>query len=294
MFRKIFRTGVIAALVLGGVAAVAVAVAGPRRTHAVISDARERVMDVIDANIDDPVALRQQLREMEREYPKRISQVRGDLAELSEQIRQLDRDKAICERVVELADADLGDLQVELSQSTTGAGTNRLSAASSARPTNLSRMAARVRQIENTRMVYLTRAEDVATELGYLTTQAGRLDELLGQLENEHAQFRGQIMALSRQVDAIARNERLIALVEKHNRKFQECSRYEAVSLDQITGRLQEIRSRQEAELQVLATHQEQGDYEEMARLQLAEEALEARNSGYDNMLDARPLTNDR
>jgi hypothetical protein len=99
----------------------------------------------------------------------------------------------------------------------------------------------------------------------------------LTQLENERAQFRTQMVGLGRQVDAIARNERLIALLERRNETIEECSRYEAVSLDQITGRLAEIKSRQEAELDLLARAEEQGDYEELARLQLASEALEAK-----------------
>ena len=41
----------------------------------------------------------------------------------------------------------------------------------------------------------------------------------------------------------------LIKLLEKRNRTIDECSRYEAASLDQITGRLASIKSRQEAEM---------------------------------------------
>ena len=41
----------------------------------------------------------------------RIAQVRGDLAELHEQIRQLEREKAISERVVAMADRDLDEFE---------------------------------------------------------------------------------------------------------------------------------------------------------------------------------------
>ena len=290
--KKFIKTGVIALLLVGGAAFVAVAVAGPERAHAVISQAQDHVLQSIDGHINDPAALRQQLQEMEKEYPSRISQVRSDLAELNEEIRQIQRERAISERVVELAQMDLENLQVELT-SASASGNTRLSASSSARSTSMSPAARRARQIESTRLVYANRAEEAATELMYLGQQSARFEEHLAQLETEHAQFTGQLQALNRQVESIARNERLIKLVEKHNRRFQDCNRYEAVSLDQITGRLNEIRTRQEAEIDTLTNGQGQGDYEDMARLQLAEEAFEARNSG-DNILEARPLTSER
>ncbi|MEW6071186.1 MAG: hypothetical protein AB1726_01145 [Planctomycetota bacterium] len=273
--KKFIRVGVITLLLVVGAGAVAVAVVGPGRAHAVLSSAQDHVQQAIDGAITDPSALRQQLREMEREYPERISQVRGDLAQLNEEMRQIERERAICYRVVELAQMDLNAVQGELSSGAVPAE-NRLSAGG-ARVAPVNRLAVRARQIENTRMVYANRAEDAAVELSYMHQQAGRLEELLAKLETEHAQFKGQLLALSRQVDAIARNERLIELVEKHNRSFQECSRYEAVSLDQITARLHEIRTRQESELDVLAQAQEVGDYENVARQQLAAEAFAER-----------------
>lgn len=294
--KKFIKTGVIALVLIGTATAVAVGIAGPDRTHAMIGAAHTHVLESIDANIDDPTVLRRQLREMEKEYPARISQVRGDLAELNEQIRQLNREHAICERVVELAELDLDGIRMELGQVFDPAdeGMTRLSSSSTAsRGASSSRLAVRARQVENTRNVYAGRAADADHDLKYLSQQAGRLHELLAQLENERAQFKGQILALSRQVDAIARNERLIKLVEKRNRTIQECSRYEAVSLDQISGRLAEIRAGQEAELDVLSREQEQGDYEELARMQLASEDLEDRLDDFEAG-EARLLPNGR
>ena len=45
------------------------------------------------------------------------------------------------------------------------------------------------------------------------------------------------------------------------------------LSRDQITGRLAEIRIRQEAELEFLSRTQEESDYEDLARMQIAHEA---------------------
>ncbi len=293
--KKIFRTGVIATLLVGTAAGAAVFVAGPNRTKAVIDQVHGQVLDHIDHAIDDPTALRAQLREMEKEYPARISQVRGDLAELNEQIRQLDREREIAQRVVELADSDLAALESGFQEATARAeveGSSRLvSVRVENRPLSVERATLRINQVRNTKIAYANRMADAQHDLAYLEQQSERMSELLLQLENERAQFRSQIQALSRQVDAIARNERLIGLLEKRNRTIEECSRYEAISLDQISGRLAEVRSRQEAELDVLAQSQEQGDYEDLARMQLAGEALEAKVSELGSELRDMPYS---
>ncbi len=281
--KKFVRFGVVSGVVLATTGAAAVMIAGPHRAKAVVDKVHTEVLTSIDQHIDDPSALRAQLQEMEREYPKRISQVRGDLAEINEQIRQLQHEQQISERVVELAEADLADVEVKLSQASfSGEGGMRLASVSMEERVGLQRARTRAQQIQNTRVSYANRAADAAHDLAYLSQQAARLEELLVQLENERAQFKSQILSLSRQVDAIARNERLIHLVEKRNKTIQDCSRYEAVSLDQITGRLAEIRSRQEAELDLLAQGQEQTAYEDLARMQLATEDLEGRVMGAD------------
>ena len=276
LLKKCFKTGVIAVLLVGGVAAGTYAIAGPDRARAVLSEVHQGVLSHIDAAIDDPSALRLQLQEMEREYPKRISQVRGDLAELDEEIRKLQREKKIADRVVELADADLGEIQTQIAEAAAQVqvqpASNRLRVVVNDRVLSLERASTRAQQIRNTRVAYANQSADADHDLVYLVEQKGRLEELLLQLETERAQFKTQILALSRQVDAIARNERLISLLEKRNETIQECNRYEAVSLDQITGRLASIRSRQEAELDLLSRTQSVETYEDVARMQLAAE----------------------
>ena len=107
------------------------------------------------------------------------------------------------------------------------------------------------------------------------------MEELLVQLETEHTRFQAQLWQLERQVDAIARNERLIELLEDRNKTIEECSRFDAISVDHVTERLAEIRSRQEAELELLSSTQETTDYEEQARqaLQRAEVETSAQQS---------------
>jgi len=272
LFKGIFRTGVLATVLVGALTGGAVLIAGTDRTKAVMHSMHEKVISTIDEAIDDPAAMRSQLQKLEREYPQRISQVRGDLAELNEQIRQLQREKQISERVVALADRDLAELEPQLHAAAERSQQNgvRLAAVSfNDKVYSYDRASSKLSQIKHTRVAYANRAADAKHDLTYLAQQGQRMEELLLQLEGEHAQFQSQLMQLSRQVDSIARNERLIALLDKRNKTIEECSRYQVISLDQMTGKLAEIRSRQEAELDVLASAQRQVDYEEMARMQI-------------------------
>eukprot|EP01025_Chloroclados_australasicus_P037418 TRINITY_DN38200_c0_g1_i2.p3 TRINITY_DN38200_c0_g1~~TRINITY_DN38200_c0_g1_i2.p3 ORF type:complete len:168 (-),score=32.23 TRINITY_DN38200_c0_g1_i2:44-547(-) len=101
--KTIIRVGVIGTLVGGGL----IAVAGPERVGAALTQARDTVNDTIDRNIDDPVKMRAQLRKLESQYPERITRVRQDLATLDTQTAEYERELAVAERVVELAQADL-------------------------------------------------------------------------------------------------------------------------------------------------------------------------------------------
>ena len=71
--KTVVRTGVIVALV-GGTAAV---IAGPHRVGAAFHQTQSHINQVIDEHIDDPIALRSQIKRLEAEYPKKIAQVRA-------------------------------------------------------------------------------------------------------------------------------------------------------------------------------------------------------------------------
>lgn len=277
LFKGIFRIGAVGLLTLGVIGGGALLIAGPGRTKAMVDRVQTGIQHHIDQHIDDPTAMRAQLEKLEAEYPERIAAVRGDLAELREQIRQLQREAAVSERVVAMAEEDLAQLQPALDEATAQRVAGDVRSASvrfGEAHYTFERASAKVQQIRNTRNAYSQRAADAEHDLVYLENQATRLEDLLVQLETERAQFQSQLSLLSRQVDAIARNERLIGLMEERNKTIEECSRYDAISLDQLTSRLAEVRSRQEAELEYLSTQRSETDYEDMARMQIDREGL--------------------
>ncbi len=274
----IFRTAIKVTIVTAALAGLVIVVAGPRRTAALFSRLTGKVQETIDAHIDEPTALRSQLRELEEQYPQRISEVRGDLAELTEQTRQIERDRAVADRVVALADRDLGALKPLLAQAESVRGQAGPGQVVSVRfdtaVLSVDEAAKRAGQITQTRLAYAARAADGERELKYLGQQSERLSALLTQLQNEREEFQSQIWQLDRQVDAIARNDRLIELMSRRQKTIEECGRYEAGSLNQLHAHLAEVRSKQEAELDMLGNSQQRLDYEDVARLQLqADEA---------------------
>jgi chromosome segregation ATPase len=272
---KALKVGVASAVLLGLAGAGAFALMGRHRTHAVVSEIQGSLLDTIDAHIDNPTVLRSQLRELEKEYPRRIAQVQGDLAEIRHEISELEREVAVSERVVALADEDLGRLQTQVSVQIGETGAQLASVALDAEIYPVQEAHMRLQEIEATRGAYSNRAADAQHDLGYLTKQAARLEELLAKLKGEQTEFRSQMMGISRQIDAIGRNERLINLLERRNKTIEECDRYESASLQQINGKLTQIQSKQEAALDLLASEERATDYEDVARMQIANEEFE-------------------
>ncbi len=273
---KAFKVGVASAVLLGLAGAGAYALLGKHRTHAVVEELQDSLLETIDAHIDNPTALRSQLRELEKEYPRRIAQVQGDLAEIRHEIADLEREVAVSERVVALADEDLERLQPQVSVQMIEGGA-RLSAVTldtEIYPVQEAHL--RLEEIQATRAAYANRSADARHDLGYLAKQEVRLEELLAKLKGEQTEFRSQMMCISRQIDAIGRNERLIGLLERRNKTIEECDRYESASLDQINGKLAQIQSRQEAALDLLASEERATDYEDVARMQIASEEYAA------------------
>jgi hypothetical protein len=277
LIKGLAKTTFITGAVLGAVAGGAILIAGPARTHAVAGRIHTQVLDTIDRHVDEPAIMRHELRKLEKEYPKRINQVRKDLAELGEQMRQLKQERAISERVVDLAEDDLSQFQsgVEaVGQNVQRSGLRMASVVVENRVYSYDLAVSKVRQLEQIVIAHRNRAADSAHDLTYLDQQATRFEEMLVQLETERTQFQAQLFQLERQVDSIQRNNRLIDLLERRQRTLDECSAFDVGSLDQLTGRLNQLRSTQEAQLDVLCAERDAVDYESMARSQVVEEAV--------------------
>lgn len=275
IIKTILRTGVIAGLAVGALAGGTMLVAGPQRAEAILEHVQENAQAMIDRNIDDPTALRAQLRKLEATYPQRISQLSSDLAEVRQQIARAERERDVAAKVVELADADLHRLESEVASIRSNSTDNRTASATwmHQQQSDMRQASSRINELRRTRVGYSSRVSDAGREVEFLASQAGRLEEALTQLETERSQFQSQLFQIERQVDAIARNERLIEMMEERSQTLDELDRFEAVKLDHLTARLNELASRQEAQLQVLSEENQQYSYEDLAEMALDAEA---------------------
>jgi chromosome segregation ATPase len=282
---KLIVRSLVVAGALGGTALV---IAGPERLGAIGNQTRDSINAVIDQHIEDPVALRSQLRSLQGQYPVKIAEVRGDLAELQAQSAQLNRELEVSERVVALADSDLSSLQGLIGKAETtqtampasmGGMTPIVQIVFANETMNLTDAYARANHIREVKETYAARQADIERDRGYLSQQEQRLSDLLAQLEREQTEFQTQIFALDRQIDAIARNTRMIDVMEKRQASIEEHSRYKAHSLDQLTGRLADMRAKQEAQLQSLGKTQTTQNYENRAKFD-----LDARSQYHNNL----------
>ncbi len=269
--RNVVRIGVITALAGGAL----VLIAGPQSVRAIMHQARDSVRTEINKHIDDPVALRMQLRSLEGQYPERIAAVRGDLSELNEQIAQLDRELTVSKRVVALADQDLSVMQSVLTRAEETRATGVMVKVRFADDAmDLDQGYAKANRVGQLRTAYTTRVADLERDMGYLGQQRARLSGLLEKLETERAEFQTQLWNLDRQVDAIARNNRMIEILQKRERTIDELdSPYAANSLAQLNARFADIRAKQESKLEMFAQSSDSEDYESKAKYLLDGEA---------------------
>ena len=268
LVKTMVRLGVIGT----AVGAATVVVAGPDRVMALIHQAQSHVNQVIDANIDDPIALRNQLRNLEREYPARISEVTGELSAVDQEMAQLQRDLDVAQVKVQLTAADLGGLeglidkaeQARIENASYGAIV-RIS--HGGRTLGMDDAYAKANRIKELNTAFSTQASDLERNLDYLGQQRERLADLLDQLTSEQAEFQTKILQLDQEIDAIARNDRLLEMLESRQRRLDNLSsRYSAPDLGALTANLQETRAEQEARFEMLARGGDRDDYDERAK----------------------------
>lgn len=269
--KGILRVAVVGGLVVGA----GTLIAGPHRVHALGQQLRSKFVTVIDRNIDDPIAMRSQLRDLESKYPKRIAEARAMLAELNEQIKQVSRDREISERVVSLAQADLNELKDLLARAEQaredyqGYGRQIVSVAFNDQKMNVDEAYTQANRIADTVVSYQSRLTECDRELNHLEEDARQTHTLLTKLQTEYADFQTQLADLDRKIDTVARKERMVEMMADRQRRIDELSRYKAESLDQFKSNIASRVAELDARLESLAGREDRVSYEERAKLQV-------------------------
>ena len=271
--------GICRLLTITGLATgAAVVIAGPERIAMLAGQARDFVVERIDGAIEDPVAMRAQLKELETQYPKRIAEVRGELASLDGQINKLARDQKVAQRVVDLASDDLDELEALLAHADevrSNEPSRVIRVRFDGQSVPLEDAFANATRLTGTIQLYNDRAAGAARDLELLNEQRTRLSDLVTELETEHAQFQSQLAQLEGQIEMIARNDTLIDLMERREATIDEIERFEAASLDHFSARMSQVRAQQESRLASLFDRRDGTDYEQAAKAMLDAETIQ-------------------
>lgn len=271
--RCILRWGLVSGLALGGVTLLV----GPERVAAGLSMIRSKAQGVVDNAISDPVALRHQLQGLAEQYPDRIGQVRGEIAEVDHQLGQFERDMEISKRVVAMTTEDLGQLKSLVARAESSVKeTNRpVALRFEGVKFNIDEAYNEARRINNVKATYQDRFANDQQQFAFLTEQKGRLIEILNKLETEYSTFQAQMWQLDRQIDSIERNNRLIELTEQQQATLASYEKFGKVgSLKQIEAKLAELRAVQQAQLETLTKQGSHTNYESKAEMDLNTNSL--------------------
>lgn len=266
--RGLLRWGIIGGLALGGITILV----GPSRVGAAFDQIRSKAQQAADQFVDDPVALRRQLQSLAEQYPTRIGQVRGEIAEIDRQLRQLEHDSEVAKRVVAMATDDLNRLRVAVA--TAEASSHRLVGLNDSKPkATVDTAKEEARRINNVRLSYQDRFASGKQQLEFLNQQRERLSKILERLEVEYSEFESKMAMLDRQIDSIERNERLIDMTKEQQALLADYDKLGDVgNLGQLEAKLAELRTVQEAQLEVLSKAGIPSDYEQRAKADLADE----------------------
>jgi hypothetical protein len=271
--RFIVRWGLIGGLAIGGITLLV----GPQRVMACIDQIRKEANSAVENLVDDPVALRRQLDDLAREYPSRIAQARGEIARLDQQLEQFERDERIAIRVVELTTEDLEVLRglvegAEVTVNQNGSGSVFFEGVRY----DLDGAYAEGRRIRTVKANYQDRLASDRRQMELMGEQRVRLVSILEKIEHEHETYRAQLWQLDREIDAIERNDHIIAMVEQQQETLSGFDRLgSAGNLDQVRSRLAEIRTVQESTILALTDSGTGADYETRARFDTSGELLE-------------------
>jgi len=262
--RCVLRWGLIGAAGLGTLAFIV----GPDRLAAGFDQIRSHAGSIADDFVDDPVALRRQLSGLAEKYPDRIAEVRAEIGEVERQISKLHQDHEIAHRVVSMTTSDLAELRMALGNAEVEAVAGRSAVIRvSGRAFDVDGARKEAQRIHGIRATYQDREATDKAQLEFLGTQKDRLAEILGKLEEEHGRYQAKLWQLDQQIDAIARNDRLIEMTKEQQAILAEYDKFSEVgSLDQLESKLAELKTIQEAQLQTLAHRSGHDDYETAAR----------------------------
>jgi chromosome segregation ATPase len=269
MFRfmgRTFKWAAIGTLVVVGLTALV----GVTRVKTAFMSVREHLRSNVDELVDSRVALRHEVKKLQREYPKRIADLRVQLTELERDQIACERDRQVAREVVTLAEADVELLRERLaSVETTGAEGDFVSVEFRSELLARDQAVARASRIAETASSYRAQLEDLNAESEMLAAERSRLKAALAQTESEYRTFQAEVGSLMREIEAVKRKEKLVALAERQKRDQESLFEDQATALGRVKELIERRRIQLDERLKAARAFPGGNEYEARARLRL-------------------------
>lgn len=274
--RTIFRTALIGGLAVGGL----VLLVGPDRVMATAAQLQHRVVTWFDSNVEDPVVIRYQLRQLQRDYPEKIRETVRNLAEIDAEIAAVRRDRDVAEKMIANGQGDLSSLRGLVDKAgyvqSASYGDRPVLVRFQGQHLSVEQAYAKAATIQQTLLNYSERLAVNERDLQLLVGQRARMASQLEDLQNEYSTFQAKVAQIERHIASIERNKSITKSLEERETMLAENDRWNVTNLDQIVNRLAAVQTEQQAVLEALSKRAVERDYEKEALGRIALENLKS------------------
>lgn len=213
--KKFLKTAFIVGLCGVSVVALAAVVLGKHRAKDAAQTLKKMAQSEVDEFIreNDNHDLRAELNKLRDEYPKQIALVKSQIKEIEQDLSELERDETRARDIVTMCDEDLAS--IKKSHDASIAAYNDAKVEFRGRYYDASEIARLQSRIMETREIYTDRVNDSVDERLLLEAERDELKLRLEELETERTEFEAEHARLTREIERMQRNEKMIKLAKR-------------------------------------------------------------------------------
>ena len=267
MFRRMFRWSIVGVL---GVAAL-VSIVGLTRVKTAWWSVRDHLRSNVDQIVDTRVALQHEIKKLQREYPRRITDLRVNLTEIERDLGECEGDLVVAREALTIAESDLAVLSTKLTaldSDADGVGSDGLEF----RAERLGRHEAvsRAGRISEDAAELQSRVTDLETERQLLAEERTRLRGEIAGLVREQREFEAEVGTMLREIDSLKRKEKLVEVAERRQGDGEDLFSDHASGLAVVKEKIERRKIELEERLRSIRAVHGENEYEARARVRLA------------------------
>ena len=157
--------------------------------------------------------MKEELSALRVQYPKQIAMLKGQLNDIDRQLEKLDKEETRSGDIVKLCEQDISYLEDQRDVVGSVYADARVIEHRGSKYT-VAEAEQLVTRISETREIYNTRLDDIATERNILQGEKDQITVELQGVEAEQAEFEAEYQSLVREIERLKRNEELLKVAE--------------------------------------------------------------------------------